>query len=325
MDEQRRGLSVARLMDREKYYKDKALKLEKDFIFANEKITILEEKLDELSVTHQKREKDYLDTLAQYNQLKSLYDDLKDQYDKEARANQQLVNNLQEELKILEKRVRTDEDINHINNNEKVKSYERLLAEVQTEINEKDRELAHYKRRISILEKRLKLGAGSPLEEKPDLDELSMKKADHQAIAFFDYAIVYREDRCIIRGNLVIENTGLKTLDTPYICFRFSPGDAAEIKGRIKTWENVDSDPTPDHWEWVFLDNDWAREAKDRGEIWVYPTASIAVQPGERVILNDWQIPIQRKYFEHLTIEVFVYFEKNNYRIKGANQIVLNF
>jgi hypothetical protein len=327
LDEQKRGLSVARLMDREKYYKDKALQLEKNFIFANEKIAILEEQLESLIAEQKNRDKENHESMKQLNEMKALYNDLENRYKVETESNQQLIQELQDEITSLRKHVRSDQDKGPGDYDQKIKSYERLLEEVQLEINEKDKELSHYKKRISVLEKRFKLGASMPLAEKPDLKEILVhQKSEYQAIAYLDFAIVFREKRCMVRGDIIIENTGLNHLGTPYICFRYTPGDAALIKGRIKTWETVESEAmNKDQWEWVFLDNDWAKEARERGEIWLYPTTPITITPGESIALNDWQIPIERKYYDHITVEVFVFFEESNYRVKGANQIVVNF
>lgn len=323
MDEQKRGLSVARLMDREKYYKDKALQLEKSFIFANEKISTLEEELDAVTLEKKSRDKDYHETLAQLKETQGQYEELQRKYT----SNQEMIKDLQEEMADLKKHVKKDQAQGPGDYDQKLKSYERLLADVELEINERDKELTLYKKRISVLEKRLKLGASMPLAKKPDLEEIpASPKADYQAFPYLDFAVVFREKSCLIRGDLIIENIGTKVLGTPNICFRYTPGDAAQIKGRIKTWESVESESVnSDKWQWVFLDNDWAKEARERGELWIYPTTPITIQPGERLAFNDWQIPIERKYYDQLTVEVFVFFEESNYRVKGANQIVINF
>ena len=320
MEEQKRGISVARLIDRERFYKEKALRLEKNFIFANERISALEEEVRTLTQAYEAREKEYHDVRAQFDQIKALYETLKEDYAKETANNQQLT----EELLQYKNRFGTDADRNALD--EKVKGFERLLNDMQREINEKDRELNHYRKRVTILEKRLKLHAATSLNEPPSVEAETMRRSDVEAIAYMDYALIDREPRAMVRGNLTIENKGSKALSTPYICFRFNPGDAAILKGRIKTWETVETEINDrDHWEWVYLDNDWAKEAKERGELWIAPTAPFAILPGERVELNDWQIPIERRFYEHLTVEVFVFFEKNDYRIKGVNKIALNF
>ena len=265
--------------------------------------------------------------LKQLKEMKGHYGDLETKFKNEIEANQTLIIKLQDEISYLEKHARADEDNDRGTYEQKVTGYEQLLSEVQLDINEKDKELSHYKRRIASLEKRLKLGATSPLQEKPILEESSAyQKPEVHALSFLDFATVFNDKRCMVRGDLIITNVGTKPLETPYICFRYNPGDAAQIKGRIKTWETVEPQSVnADQWEWVFLDNKWAKEARDRGEIWIYPTKQATIQPGEHVVLNDWQIPIERKYYDQLSVEAFVFFEEGRFRVKGRNQIIINF
>ena len=322
MDDPKQTLSVARIIDREKFYKRKALQLEQELIFANEQVTVLEQELATLEMRVGEAE----GTEQKLKAIQKDYEELKQRYDQEKKTYQQLELDLQKEITQLKRNQRSDHDVNGELYEKKIKGYERLLAEIQTEIVEKDREIDIYKKRIMIMEKRLKQQGNMDIKQQPDLNnDPQIQVKDERALAYLDYAMILSEKRSVIRGELIVENVGAKPLGTPYICFRFTPGDAAVIKGRILSWATMDSESIQENWQWVFLDNEWAEEAKERGELWVYPTQPITIAPSDRVILSDLQIPIERKYYDQLSVEIFIYFPNSEYRVKAVNQILVNF
>ncbi|MFC4620148.1 hypothetical protein ACFO4N_15650 [Camelliibacillus cellulosilyticus] len=327
MDEVKQSLNISRLIDREKYYKDKALKLEKSFIFANEKISALEEQLDALVKENQSLTTDKKQVTVKLKETQALYDGLVRQYEEDKKSARDQIQTLQNEIEVLQKNQRTEGDVGRSMYNQRVKGFEQLLAEMEVEINEKEKELSIYKRRLNVLEKRLKLHGEPFLAKKPDLSEKNtILKPEERAVPYIDYALIINDKRAMIRGDLIIENVGSQPLDTPHVCFRFTPGDAAELKGKILSWEGLGEETIEQESDqWAFLNNDWAEEAKERGEIWVYPLTPMKLEPGERVILPDWQMPFEKKYVSQLAVEVFVYFQGSNYRTKSVNQILVNF
>ncbi|GGE51401.1 hypothetical protein GCM10011391_32730 [Pullulanibacillus camelliae] len=323
MEERKQGLSVARIIDREKYYKNKALELEKELIFTKDHVTSLEQQI--AVFTEQQEQQDEREEAI--NQLKQKYDDLEQRYEKDIQAHQQLEQELQSEIDRLNKQHKRSYEYELSDYNQKIQSYEKLLAEVQNDLNEKEKEIDIYKRRLSVMDKRLKSQGETRLNEEPVLEADSQTEHEAQRVlSFMDYALIVHEKRCMIRGELIIENVGQKGLGVPYICFRFTPGDAATIKGKIMSWESPESESIDqEKWQWAFLDTEWAEEAKERGEIWIYPTQAIKLNAGNNLIISDLQIPIETKYYQQIGVEVFVYFPEENYRSKAVNQILINF
>jgi len=320
------GLSVARIIDREKYYKNKALELEKEFIFTKEHVSHLEH---QIAVFTEKQEQQ--DTCEEtLNQLKKKYENLERRYEHDSQTHQKLEQELQElrnERDRLDKQRERSYEYELSEAVQKIQGYEKLLADVQKDLNEKEEEISIYKRRLSMMDKRLKVQGETRLNEEPELDSESITVNDVQRVlAFIDYALVVHEKRCMIRGELIIENIGQTDLGSPFICFRFTPGDAATIKGKIMSWENPKSEAIEqDKWQWAFLDTEWAEEAQERGEIWIHPTQPLKLAAEGHIIISDLQIPIETKYYEQIGIEIFVYFPEENYRSKAVNQILINF
>ncbi|WP_085521690.1 hypothetical protein [Tuberibacillus sp. Marseille-P3662] len=318
MDKDRKTVSYSQLIDRQNYYKEKSLQLEKDHIFAEEKIKALEEQLERLK-----------EDGTEYHKLKQDYDALKKAYDDVVAKHTQSEQKIAELQAAMEKLNNGQEEQAGSSNSEayqkRVKDYERLLAEVQRDLNEKDEELSVYKKRLNILDKRLKNNGEAVLNQKPDLEKNPNKKDDCLAVGILDYAMIMNQNRCVIRGDFILQNNGTQSLGTPFVCFRFTPGDAAELKGRILGAEHVDQGQVDtQQLQWTFLENDWAQEARERGEIWVHPVSQVSIAAGEELAVSDFQVPVETKYYDHVAIEVFVYFQELDYKIKSTNQILVN-
>ncbi|MBM7644052.1 gas vesicle protein [Scopulibacillus daqui] len=321
MDEQKEALSYAQLVNRKQYYQEKSLKLEKEFIFAKEKINSLEQQLKDIGSKWKKLE----DKANKLDEIKKSYEQLQEKYQQEVQEYEQKLTALEKEAEQLRKNQKDDGAIDYETYQQRVRSYEQLLSEVQEEINEKDRELAVYKKRLNIFEKRLKAGGELQVSIKPDLNKKDTAEKPHiKVIPYIDYAIIIDKNRCMIRGDLIIENVGEQTLGTPMVCFRFYPGDAALIKGRIMNAQDLEYKEPDQQLQWVFLESDWAEEAKERGEIWIHPLSSVKTKANELLTLSDFQIPIEMKYYDHVSVEVFVYFQDSDYKAKSVNQILIN-
>ncbi|MTT30592.1 hypothetical protein GMB86_01000 [Terrilactibacillus sp. BCM23-1] len=319
MDEGKEVLSYARLVNRHKYYMEKSLKLEKDFIFVNEKLHQLEEKLKESQIESEKVSSLNHDLQNKYQTLLNSYNTLKEQYAKDHDEQMKRIDELQKNQKTEDDR--QQEDLYH-----RIEGYEALLAEVQEEMNAKEKEIDIYKRRMAILEKRLKANGDRIIKERPQEITSTPKQSKVRAMVYTDYAIIFGEKKTIIRGDLIIENIGLESLSNPIICFRFYPGDAALLKGHISDANDIDVNglDQEDEVRWVFLENEWSEEARERGEIWIHPLKPLSLASNETLKVSDFQIPIENEYNDHVSIECFVFFQDNHYKVKSANQILIN-
>ncbi|WP_062231467.1 hypothetical protein [Fictibacillus sp. FJAT-27399] len=297
MHSQKERLSYDRLIARAQFYQEKSLELEKKLVFAEELIEKLE---------------------------KEAADSSKDT-----------------EIQALEaERVRLTEEVAHLKNelgqaksidyDKRAADYEALLAEVQKEINDKENKLDLSQQKIRALEKKLSLqGRPDPFMKKAEEDEEEniFVKKDYECLCLFDYSIIMNENQSgFIKGSFIIENTGLITLQNPSVCLRFNPGEANVLKGKIYSSENheVNQDNLA-NFHWMFIDNDWAQEAKERGEIWICPIREMTIEPGEKSVIQDYQIPFKKEIIGNLTVEAFVFFNKQQYKVKAANQISINF
>lgn len=121
-------------------------------------------------------------------------------------------------------------------------------------------------------------------------------------------------------------NNGLEQLDNPLICFRFQPIDYTNLKGKISSIEqsNIPEDKQ-ESLQWVYIESEWALEARERGEVWVAPMHDLSIPPNRTVSLTDFQIPIKKQFEDSIIIEAFVYFKDQEYRSRAMNQIALNF
>jgi hypothetical protein len=290
-------LSYERLISRVEYYKEKSLDLEKKLVFAEEAIDRLEKELNNNKTLKKIEEQEKeLTTLRKQNEELNFKIDRFKEHEMEKRMN----------------------------------GYEELLTSIQEELNEKDQQIDLYQQRIKSMEKRLNINrASEPVLEEEQSDEKEgdgRTKVEINAIGYFDYSVIFTPEKTgFVRGSFYIENTGSKVLENPYICFRFQPVEAAAIKGKIIS---LISSPTQEEMtqsKWMYMDNEWAEKAKERGEIWICPIKETNLACGERMSLSDFQVPIKSKIDQNITIEAFVYCHKQNYRAKAVNNITINF
>ncbi|MFE1244696.1 hypothetical protein ACFW35_11235 [Fictibacillus sp. NPDC058756] len=290
-------LSYERLISRVEYYKEKALELEKKLVFAEETLEQLE------------NEKNINDSLRLIEEKEREIDHLRKQVEDLSKK----LNRMEEHE--LEKRM---------------KGYEELLSSIQQELNDKDQQIDLYQQRIKSMEKRFNINrSAEPVFEETEQEPettVPRNKNELNCMSYFDYSVIFTKDRKgFVRGSFYLENTGTETLENPYICFRFQPAESSAIKGKIIS---LISSPTQDEMlqsTWMYMDNDWAEKAKERGEIWICPLRETKFKSGDRLSLDDFQIPIKSKIDENITVEAFVYFHKQKYRTKAINHIAINF
>lgn len=292
-------LSYDRLISRVEYYKDKALDLEKKLVFAEETIERLE---------IERNMNDSVKVLA---------------------AKEEEVIQLRKQVEELTKRLNRL-DVQEME--KRLQSYEDLLNTIQDELNDKDQQIDQYQQRIKSMEKRLNINRTSePVLEgaEPESGSESTSKRileGSSCISYFDYSVILTKEKTgFVRGTFYIENTGTDPLDNPYICFRFQPAESAALKGKIVSLISGPTQEELTQFTWMFMDNEWAEQAKERGEIWVCPLRETKLSSGERLSLNDFQIPIKSKIDNNILVEAFVYFHKQNYKAKAVNHIAINF
>jgi hypothetical protein len=290
-------LSYERLISRVEYYKEKALELEKKLVFAEETMEQLE------------NEKNINDSHRLIEEKEREIDHLRKQVEDLSKK----LNRLEEHE--LEKRM---------------KGYEELLSSIQQELNDKDQQIDLYQQRIKSMEKRININrSAEPVFEETEQESektVPRNKNELNCMSYFDYSVIFTKDRNgFVRGSFYLENTGTETLENPYVCFRFQPAESSAIKGKIIS---LITSPTQDEMLksiWMYMDNDWAEKAKERGEIWICPLRETKFKSGDRLSLDDFQIPIKSKIDENITVEAFVYFHKQKYRAKAVNHIAINF
>lgn len=289
-------LSYERLISRVEYYKEKALDLEKKLVFAEETIERLENEnnSDQAVLLIDEKEKELVQLRAQAEELSKK---LKRYQDHE-----------------MEKRIN---------------GYEELLKGIQIELNDKDQQIDLYQQRIKSMEKRLNINRSSePVFQDTEVEERFVPRSQEEknCMSYFDYSVIFTKQKTgFVRGSFHLENTGTLSLDNPYICFRFQPAEAAALKGKIIS---LIASPSQDEMAqsiWMYMDNEWAAQAKDRGEIWICPLRETKLKSGEKLSLDDFQIPIKSRIDENITVEAFVYFHKQNFRAKAVNHIAINF
>ncbi|WKB35030.1 hypothetical protein QS257_14930 [Terrilactibacillus sp. S3-3] len=151
MDEQKQSLNYARLVNRQKFYKEKSLKLEKDFIFAQEKLSTLEKELKTLQEQSKTADQESKILQTEFSSLKTNYDALLDKYNQEKKKNAEKLADYEQRMEMLEKNQRADDDMSRETYAQRVAGYERLLTDMQNEMSEREKKTdrglsaAHYR------------------------------------------------------------------------------------------------------------------------------------------------------------------------------------
>lgn len=285
------------------------LELERRMTYKQDEIDELKEKVAKLYAEN--------DKLIKENQMydPKRLDQYKQQLQELEAVNKQLLTKLEE----IQKNPPANELLEA-----KVSDYERLLSDIQKEINEKEQELDYYKTRVQHLEKK---STYLSMEQVERMNESST--TDLTALVYFDYSIVVQlEHKLVIRGDFNITNVSKQTLKRPTLCFRFSPPEFSNLRGKILTVDQVALNqqiPQQQASNWLFLDSEWAKEAEERGEIWLTSTDNTQIFEGETIAFNGFQITIETKFNDTLIVEGFVYFADSSLKVKSANNIIISY
>ena len=311
-------LSYSRLISRTTYYRDKALELDKQLAFTEEKMNELNEKL---ALAQKEKEEIIAQREKTVKQYGKTIEELKEE-------NKRLI----ERIEMLQtSQASKSQGVEQME--KKIEGYEKLLTDIQEEINKKEKEVDYYKSRMKSLEKRasylsvpqIQLNRrNATVEETEDQDDQKLASV----ISYFDYLLLWQsEQKFIIRGDFHIKNIGKQWLKNPALCFRFSHPELSTMKGKIISIDQASIDqrtsqaPTT---QWMFLESEWTKEARNRGEIWIVPTGEMVIPPGGTVVLHEFQIPVQKPLNDTFVIEGFVYFHDHSVKEKAINHIMVS-
>ncbi len=304
-------LSHSRLLLRTQYYRDKTRHLEKKVQKADEKIAMMKETIKQLQ--------------DENHRFSISIEELK------ARMKVNQIEKLEHENNVLLKKIEmlSKEANEHQSTMEqKIRDYEQLLSEIQKEITAKEQELAYYQSKVKSLEKNQRIYSSAPIEKSRIRSEPSNQSTGEPVIAYFDYSIIKKtEQEWVVFGDFHIKNLGSETLDHPSICFRFSPPEASNLKGKILSLEQAEINQNIQeniHQQWMFLQSNWAEAAKERGEIWIASTEPLSLHHGETATLQGFQIPIAFDFPKTIVVEGFVYFSDTSIKTKSSNNIVVS-
>jgi hypothetical protein len=146
---------------------------------------------------------------------------------------------------------------------------------------------------------------------------------DCRSLAFFDYDVIcYRRNLVIIKGSFFIKNTGANPLEAPSVCFRFTPSNIATLEeGSVLhglLLENNENNSIP---HWKFAEGEWASKAKERGEVWIRPISHLKIMPEESVSINNFQFTLNVNQYDYFTVDAFIFYNKEKYKIRSLNRI----
>ncbi len=314
MEEAGRTATLSKLISREKFYKEKALKLEKELIFSQEQVTAMQARIEDLNEKLLSNEENQSENISLQEELNQSKVALKEKVEQEKA--------LLERIETLEAKTESD-DVARFE--EKIVGYETLLQEVERTINGKEKELTVLKKRLEQFENQSRRSASLSLMDlqKAEKNSDGTHTIQSTAISYSDHAVIFLKDSCLIRGDFVIENLGSNTLFSPSVCFKLNPIDAISLRGKLAL--NEGSILEGDSNEWSIVQNDWSEEAKERGEVWIAPTQAIKIEAGEQIRIPDLQFNIDTEFCKKVKIDAFVYFNDGEVRNQSMNPILLNF
>lgn len=312
-------LSYSRLVTRTNYYRDKALDLGKEIVSTKEELELLKKKLDKVRL----EKKQLQDKLAKKDQSSAI--ETSEQLEKLRKENEQLQKQLENYESDLANEREPASDYE-----DKIAGYEELLSDIQTEMIQKEKEIDYYKTKVRNLEKRASYTPTTLAEIDAVQNETKREETMNKTaiLSYFDYTVLWQNKaKIVIRGDFHITNIGRERLKNPILCFRFSPPEMSHMKGKITSIEQetlTQQTAGSQSGEWMFLESEWTKEAKERGEIWVVPTKEMMIPAGVTVSLNEFQIPVQMEGNGTFYVEGFVYFQESAFKAKAANHIMIS-
>jgi len=152
-----------------------------------------------------------------------------------------------------------------------------------------------------------------------------------EAEVFFDYTVIRSEIErkpFLIIGNVTVKNTGTEWLNNPVVCLRADPADSIQLGGQIlppKLVETMAVQGAEGAKGWKYLEDDWASQARQRGEYWICPIQPVQIAPQQKESFQNFQISVLKpENSSTVTIEGFVFFREQGLRFASNNRISLS-
>jgi hypothetical protein len=162
----------------------------------------------------------------------------------------------------------------------------------------------------------------------------SSKKAllEPKIEAFFDYSVLIPrldEDELIIKGALIIKNTGEEKVSRPIICFKIPLESDVILQGQFLP-PNLVSGLSTKGMEgdkgWKYIYSNWRDRIKSNGEYWIEPIQQLEIEPGEKITINGLSIYVKgTKKAKSILVQAFVYFQDGKYRFSSNNSIAISY
>ncbi|WP_100330282.1 hypothetical protein [Bacillus xiapuensis] len=148
---------------------------------------------------------------------------------------------------------------------------------------------------------------------------------------FFDYTVFpFEDDKTVLTvGHLHIKNIGNTDLYNPIICIKVDPPDKVKFRGQIlppDLTEGMGLQTTDGEAKgWRYLEDDWFKQAKERGEYWITPIEPTRISPGDSQILRNFQLEMKKtEEAEQIIVQGFVLFREQHVQFQSNNQIVFS-
>lgn len=154
-----------------------------------------------------------------------------------------------------------------------------------------------------------------------------------RAEVYFEHQVMIpcsENDSYLIYGNLHIKNTGLMDLINPLICLQIKPFKGIQLKGQVIPADSVgtlgvQSFNGDGAVGWRYLEEDWFKTAKQRGEYWICPIQPLRIPPGETEAFTNFQINVPKLENETFSVTGVVYFKDRDLQFMANNRIILIF
>jgi hypothetical protein len=180
---------------------------------------------------------------------------------------------------------------------------------------------------------------GSPVdEEQPDQMVSPSTQAaflpEWGADVYFDYQVVVPDsdtDPYLIFGSMVMKNTGRSDLIDPIICLQVNPTEGAQLKGQIVPPKMADTLAVQGFngdsaTGWRYLEDDWMKKVKERGEYWICPIQPLRIAPGEMESFSNFQLSVPKpEKGRTITIQGILFFKDGNFQVPTSNRITISF
>lgn len=148
---------------------------------------------------------------------------------------------------------------------------------------------------------------------------------------YLDYTIYpsSEEEMYIIKGDIVIKNSGNTDVNNPLVCLKVDPVDTISIGGQIlppDIAETMGVHTSKGISGWKFMYEDWFERAKERGEYWISPISDFTITSGEQLKISDVQFIVKKPSQQNMArIKSFLITSEQNQKFASQNSITISF